>query len=333
MALDPLGWTPVFFSEIDPFACAVLKHHYPTVPNYGNMVDYKEWPDATLDVLIAGTPCQDFSIAGLRAGIGGARGNLTLAFLGVVERFRPRVVLWENVPGVLSVGRGRAFGAFLGGLAQLGYGFAHRLLDAQFFGVPQRRERIFVVAHSGTRWQRSAAVLFERESLSRNPPPRREPREISSEALEGGADLGRGGELVSGTLQAAGKAAGTATLQDAEAGLLIPTAYGGNNQAGAIEVATAVRAHPSEADVSSSITAKTHGSSTDRGTRIVSATRVRRIMPVEAERLQGFPDGYTAIPYRGSTAKDAPRYRALGNSMAVPVIRWLGERIQMVDSL
>lgn len=365
VALEPLGWKPVFFSEIEPFACAVLKHRYPDVPNYGDMTRYKEWPDATLDVLIAGTPCQDFSVAGLREGIDAPRGNLTLTFLGVIERYRPERVLWENVPGVLSSDGGRALGAFLGGLAQLGYGFSYRVLDAQFFGVPQRRERVFVVGHSRGRWQRSAAVLFERESLSRNPPPSREAREDVAGTVTAGFGRRRGCGIepaqlaVAGTLGAGKKSAGTAITQDAQQGLLIPTttAYGGNNTAGAIEVATAVRAHPSphydfesETFVAHTLQAShdasadgggrgtplvpvTHGSSTDRGTRIATATSVRRIMPIEAERLQGFPDGYTRIPYRGGLAKDGPRYRALGNSMAVPVIRWIGERMDLIERL
>ena len=148
-AWHPLGWRPAFFSEIEAFPSAVLKHHYPDVPNYGDMTKFKEWPDAAIDVLVGGTPCQSFSVAGLRKGLDDPRGNLTLVYLALAAKYRPAWVVWENVPGVLSDDEGRTFGAFLGGLAKLGYGFAYRVLDAQFFRVAQRRRRVFVVGHLG----------------------------------------------------------------------------------------------------------------------------------------------------------------------------------------
>ena len=163
----------MFFSEIEPFPCAVLAHHYPDVPNYGDMTKFKEWPDATIDVLVGGTPCQSFSVAGLRKGLEDPRGNLMLTYLAIAERYRPQWIVWENVPGVLSSNGGRDFGAFLGAVGQLGYGWAYRVLDAQWFGVAQRRRRVFVVANARG-WQRAAAVLFERESLRRDSSPSRE---------------------------------------------------------------------------------------------------------------------------------------------------------------
>lgn len=176
----PLGWKPKFFSEIEPFPCAYLAHHYPNVPNLGDMTKWKDWPDATLDVLAGGTPCQDYSVAGKRAGMAGERGGLTLTFLEIVDRYRPRWVVWENVPGVLSSNGGRDFAAFLGDLGQRGYGFAYRVLDAQFTrtrrfprAVPQRRRRVWVVGYLGD-WRPAAAVLFDAQSLQGNPPPRRE---------------------------------------------------------------------------------------------------------------------------------------------------------------
>lgn len=146
-----LGWEAVAFSEIEPFPCALLAHHYPSVPNLGDLMNYETWqiPAGAVDLLVGGTPCQSFSVAGNRSGLEDPRGRLMLSFLGVAERLRPRWIVWENVPGVLSSNRGRDFGAFLGALGKLGYGWAYRVLDARWFGVPQRRRRVFVVGHSG----------------------------------------------------------------------------------------------------------------------------------------------------------------------------------------
>ncbi|WP_254224021.1 DNA cytosine methyltransferase, partial [Burkholderia multivorans] len=189
----PLGWRTAFVSEIEPFPCAVLAHHYPSVPNLGDMTNFKEWPDAAIDLLVGGTPCQSFSVAGLRKGLADPRGNLMLTYLAIAKRYAPRWLVWENVPGVLSSNGGRDFGTFLGGLAELGYGFAYRVLDAQFFGVAQRRRRVFVVGHLGD-WRRAAAVLFERESLLGHPAPSRETRQGIAPTLSartrGGGGLG-----------------------------------------------------------------------------------------------------------------------------------------------
>ena len=191
VAWHPLGWVPAAFAEIEKFPRAVLAHHYPTIPNYGNIAKFKEWPDADVDVLVGGTPCQSFSVAGLRKGLDDPRGNLALVFLAIADRYRPRWVLWENVPGVLSSDGGRDFGSFLRAQAELGYGFAYRVLDAQYFGVPQRRRRVFVVGHLGD-WRRAAAVLFERESMSGSPAPSREAR--GRIALPVTTRIDRGGE-------------------------------------------------------------------------------------------------------------------------------------------
>jgi len=167
VAWHGLGWEPVGFSEIEPFPCQLLAERFPTVPNLGDMTKYREWPieRGTVDLLVGGTPCQAFSVTGLRKGLEDPRGNLALTFVGMVDWYRPEWVVWENVPGVLSSSGGRDFGAFLGALGQLGYGFAYRVLDAQHFGVPQRRRRVFVVAHSSGDPRRAGAVLFEPESL------------------------------------------------------------------------------------------------------------------------------------------------------------------------
>lgn len=182
VAWHPLGWNAVAYSEIEKFPSQVLAHHYPNTPNLGDMTKFKEWKiDDTIDLIVGGTPCQAFSVAGLRKGLADPRGNLTLTYLAMVEHFRPRWLVWENVPGVLSDKSG-AFGSLLGGLGELGYGWAYRVLDAQFFGVAQRRRRVFVVGYAGA-WQRAASVLFEPESLRGDSAPSRKAREGAAEGL------------------------------------------------------------------------------------------------------------------------------------------------------
>ena len=180
VAWHSLGWKPAFFSEIEKFPREVLSHHYPEVPLHGDFTTIGENDYGSIDLLVGGTPCQSFSIAGLRKGLDDDRGNLALEFLKLAQRKRPTWLVWENVPGVLSSNGGRDFGSFLGGLVECGYGFAYRVLDAQHFGVPQRRRRVFVVGYLGD-WRPAAAVLFERESMSGNPAPSREKRKDVTE--------------------------------------------------------------------------------------------------------------------------------------------------------
>ena len=306
VAWHGLGWTPAWFSEIEPFPCAVLKHHFPAVPNHGDMSKFEVWPDESINLLVGGTPCQSFSVAGLRKGLDDPRGNLMLTFGAIAQRFRPEWLVWENVPGVLSSNGGRDFGTFLGMLAELGYGFAYRILDAQYFGVAQRRRRVFVVANARS-WQRAAAVLFERHSLQGHPAPERKARGEIAERFRASVD---------GSWWDGGQVAATLTKQNA----------GGNQRMPDKDNFNAV--------VTGAITARFGGNAmgapeVDAGLYIPVAMRVRRLTPVECERLQGFPDGYTNIPWRKKPeAPDGPRYKALGNSMAVPVMRWIGERIQ-----
>jgi len=289
-AWHPLGWKAAFYSEIDAFPRAVLQHHFLNTPIHGDFTTIQEHDYDPIDLLVGGTPCQSFSIAGLRKGLADERGNLTLEFIRLAQRLRPQWVVWENVPGVLSQDKGRAFGSLLGGLAECGYGFAYRVLDAQYFGTPQRRRRVFVVGYLGD-WRPAAAVLFERESLCGDITPHR-----------------KAGEDVAKTLTT-----GTGKRYDFET-----------------EDFVVIPQH----SVATMDVAGTMGSTTvasDRaaaGYMALHAGRVRRITPRECERLQGFPDDYTLIPYRGKPAADSPRYKALGNSMAVPVMKWLGERIQ-----
>ncbi len=529
VAWHPLGWEPAAFSEIEPFPRAVLAHHYPAVPCHGDFTTIQENDYGAIDLLVGGTPCQDFSVAGLRAGITGERGNLTLEFIRLAQRKKPKWLVWENVPGVLSSDDGRAFSAFLGGLAELGYGFAYRILDAQYFGVPQRRRRVFVVGYLGD-WRPAAAVLFELESLQRDITPGRKARERIADSLTVGANqcsgrpndfvehdiahtleastggvcgkegrgliaadiasclettcndysradgfnmiahslrgegfdasedgTGRGIPLVpenpiafSGKdygadaadnaptlramghdkshanaggqiavaipLQEIGKRTGVSAAdpgvgigigQDGDAMFTLQAAaqhgiaFAQNSRdevrmlAGDGDLAGALSAQPGmkqqtfvafepgsiarnagptglsetcstlRAEMGDNQPAVLHpldlrNAMRDPGKKdavnrqgcgidgagdpaptvstahmpgIISSMVVRRLTPRECERLQGFPDDYTLIPYRGKLAADGQRYKALGNSMAVPVMRWLGERIQLIDSL
>lgn len=553
VAWEPLGWKPVGFAEVEPFCRALLKHYWPGVRNHGDFTKLSGMFIPAADLLVAGTPCQDFSVAGLRAGLDGTRGNLTLEWLALVERTRFRWLVWENVPGVLSLDEGRVFGLILTRLAELGYGFAYRILDAQHFGVPQRRRRIFLVGYLGD-WRPAAAVLFERSSLLWNPAPSRPAREESAGTLGGGSGergwcddtdratfvadpltaneghtwshAGKGhrthnvipelshavrprqeskcndadridyipeiamsisardfkgayperssSTVVAHTLRADGFDAsedGTgrgpplivAHYQDSQFGAkeydtaairagripehsmvvhslhdmghgvsedgtgrgapIIPilevgsdrrndkrdglgigsegdpmfTLQSGKQHAIAFrtnqtsaqgpihseEVTdTLAQDHPpavafkenQRAEVTEDDTAAlTNGggkpgqgypailSFTERSRpkgrnlefqedtayaltnpgsggrthsrQLLHQARVRRLTPIECERLQGFPDNYTRVVYRGKLAADGPRYRALGNSMAVPVMRWIGKRIQAVEEL
>jgi DNA (cytosine-5)-methyltransferase 1 len=388
VAWHHLGWEPVGFSEIEPFPAAVLKHRFPHVPNYGDMTKFEEWPiePGTVDLLVGGTPCQSFSVAGLRKGLEDPRGNLMLTYLAIAARLRPRWIVWENVPGVLSSNGGRDFGTFLGALGELRYGFAYRVLDAQYVrvgrwprAVPQRRRRVFVVGCLGDGTAAADA--------------------------EGGA---RGGCWWDGT-----DCAGTLTKQNAGGGqrmpdkdnlgaVLQPIGYRWQNNRDGLQQDDAVAAmrastgssgfhemnHPVVVQPVPFTKSKRAQSVTDDETwvdgqvnptlslfdqgdtrattvavgfnwqngggygnaneglgitvegtgplqrcntpAVAQAMTVRRLTPRECERLQGFPDDYTLIPWRKKQAEDCPdgpRYKALGNSMACHCMAWIGERI------
>ena len=455
VAWHPLGWIPAFFSEIDSGPCKVLAHHYPTTPNYGDMTNFKEWPYEKLDILVGGTPCQSFSVAGLRKGLDDPRGNLMLTFLAIAKRYSPQWVVWENVPGVLSSHKGLDFDTFLKGLAELGYGFAYRVLDAQHFGVPQRRRRVFVIGCLGD-WRSSAAVLFEQHSLQGHTAPRREKGqevtdiagtlaanggglnrpagnankldfcitvgsgEISKTLMAGhnkqdpevesyaityalaGNTIGRQPENggngngyddsgVSYTLtktdvhavcypintqiatrhEAMGEGTGMGIADDGAVAYTLQAAHShavaysfdslasnsmksknpnsGCNQVdvakcldtsalnpacnqGGIAVAHAItfnaQGSSSQGDSVSERIAPTLDKS--KTPAVMYKMQVRRLMPIECARLQGFPDDYLSqVP--GSS--DSAMYKAFGNSMAVPVMKWIGERIQIVHTL
>ncbi len=432
VAWKPLGLDPRWFSEIEPYPCAVLDHHHPEAPNLGNMENLLDGrPPADIDVLVGGTPCQSFSVAGLGEGLDDDRGNLALVFCELARQLRPRWVVWENVPGVLSNDDGRAFGSILGALDKLGYGFAWRVLDAQHFGVPQRRRRVFVVGYLGD-WRRAAAVLFEPESLRGNSQARPPSREDVAGTVTASAAKRRGsGQQPETLVNAEGSDGATLTAAnlsktvnnqtplvfkpshftrgkdgapaeiapplsaDADKGdqdpLVFQSRYTRNGRGAPSKVApnltgqsgrtgkgdsaplvfdptqithpenrtrdldnapslgatthaptVAYHVRPSsgqgteiradETDVAYGVTAESDAKQTDRGTRVLQGA-VRRLTPLECERLQGFPDGYTAIQFLGKPASDSQRYRALGNSMAVPVMRWLGARLVFVDQL
>ena len=433
VAWHPLGWAPAWFAEIEPFPSAVLAHHWPTVPNLGDFTAIRDKVAAgevdAPDILVGGTPCQAFSVAGLRQSLDDKRGQLTLEFVRLANAIdsarslrgkRPVTVVWENVPGVLNT-PDNAFGCFLAGLvgeddplvapggrwSNAGYvrgparAAAWRILDAQYFGVAQRRRRVFVVASAGG--IRPESVLFELDGVRRDSAPRREAgqgttndvapcltsggmgverigdtrgqdpvvavpdvigtltkqfgnQSIGAPEVDAGLYLpvsatgdvfhtlraegfdasedgtGRGVGAVAVTILEVGKRTGTSTT-DPRAGLGI--AEDGDPmyalQAGAqhgVAVAFGVSENPDLAHClrSGASKADKHESTT----YVVPGMQVRRLTPTECERLQGFPDGHTLIPWRGKPAEDCPdgpRYKALGNSMAVPVMRWIGARI------
>jgi DNA (cytosine-5)-methyltransferase 1 len=485
-AWHPLGWTPAAFAEIEPFPSAVLAHHYPGVPNLGDFTTVAERLRdlGSIQLAVGGTPCQGFSGAGLGGGLADPRSLLTLHFARLAYLSGAHWLVWENVPGVLSVNGGRDFAAVLGAFTGLRvpvpdggwsnsgiigggpgcFGCAYRVLDAQHFGVPQRRRRVFVVGYLGD-WRPAAAVLFERHSLSGNPPPRRKAGTRVAGTLEaragtGGYDPGAHGaacghlvaDRVAPTLGASG--AGTARSGNAhtEAEFLIhaPVAFdwqsGGDVRHNVSALHTSAlqacqtpavlafdttqvtsalnRSSPKPGDPCHPLAAGAHppalafaiqeradsegpggpggkgwteglaytmearhrpqsvavdnyngkidgevaatlgtksGDGVSSGPAVLTHSAVRRITPVEAERLQGFPDGYTLIPgdYRPRKAEDraetvlylraagyspaeaealadapdGPRYKALGNSMAVPVMAWIGRRIAAVEAL
>jgi len=318
-----MGWTPAWFSEIEPFPSAVLAHHYPNVPNLGDMTKFQEWPDEPVDLLVGGTPCQSFSVAGLRKGLADPRGNLMHTFLAIAQRQRPRWIVWENVPGVLSSNGGRDFGTFLGALGELGYGFAYRVLDAQWFGVAQRRRRVFVVGYLGD-WKRAAAVLFKREGVRRDTPPSREARKGTAANVEGSVEL-------CGPLNARDyKDPGTDGMNRNSA-KMVPVAQPIPYDFFQI-TAPVNRQSRSPGDPCHTL-ARDNAAHATILQPAQTAMQVRRLTPVECERLQGFPNGYTNIPWRKKPeAPDGPRYKALGNSMAVPCMAWIGKRIAMVEA-
>lgn len=405
VAWEPLGWQPAWFAEIEPFPCAVLAHHWPHVPNHGDMTllvgKILSGAVEAPDILVGGTPCQAFSVAGLRGSLDDERGNLTLVLIRILDaidfiRARngqpPCILVWENVPGVLNT-KDNAFGCFLGGLAgeslplepagkkwtNAGAVFgpareiAWRILDAQYFRVPQRRRRVFAVASAGS--IRPAEILFERQSQAGHPAAGAEAGQNSAAFIEGSFGTYKQ-SAVCGTVRASGGAVqgGSETLlacrmrgfgdytadstastvkardhkdatdlivvhgrQDpctSDQAFALDCQHSGNTNVVCIH-GNIINKNPEGTSGGNGMGAIQDGTSytltaTDRHA-VSDGLQVRRLMPVECERLQGFPAGHTQITWRGKSAADCPdslRYKAIGNSMAVPVMRWIGARIE-----
>ena len=340
----------------------MLQHHYPHVPNYGDMTKYKEWniEPNTVDLLVGGTPCQSFSVAGIRRGLADPRGNLMLTYGAIADYLRPTWIVWENVPGVLSSNGGKDFGAFIGMLGELGDGFAYRILDAQYYGVAQRRRRVFVVGYLGD-WRRAAQVLFESESLCGHIAPSREKGERIAPTVTNGPPFSRTGnervEAEAMVVMATGHTSSeicegyTPTLTAHNKKKAPILCHGTQDPCVSKDVAFALgRNNGQENVLSYGIPGNWIGRQPENGGNAVEPMHnvapcltvadrhgvvinysVRRLTPKECERLQGFPDDYTRISYRGKDRGQCPdgaRYKAIGNSMAVPVMKWIGERIQ-----
>lgn len=301
VACEGMGWEALAFAEIDPFPSAVLAERFPNVPNLGDVtkVKWKKYK-GKCDLVVGGSPCQSFSIAGKREGLQGESG-LMFEYIRAVCEIRPRWFLWENVPGALSSEGGEAFRQLLSEMDKLGYGLAWRILDAQFFGVAQRRRRLFLVGHLGA-CPPPIGVLIEPESMR--------------------GDLESSAEKRANLAKEAGRSPCSAgfepiTMADLNANTAI-----GYDMVGTLKVG---------GDAPSVCYRERAGG--DKGALVSEA--VRRLTPRECERLQGFPDDWTKIPYRGKPADecaDGPRYKAIGNSMAVSVMRWIFKRIEAYDA-
>jgi len=404
-AVHPLGWKPLWFSEIEPFPKAVLAHRHPGVPDLGDMTTIpariRNGEVPAPDVFIGGTPCQSFSVAGLRKGLADPRGQLTRTFVEILDALDdvrtqdgkpPAICLWENVPGVLS-DKENAFGNFLAALVGedepllpagprwtdagcvLGptRAAAWRILDAQYFGVAQRRRRVFVVISARAGGVDPVEVLLVEPGVRRDPPTRGEAQQDaaadprgSTAPSNGERDPGERGVgisgAVSGTLDASyHKGCGSANYgerevvaqaypelpevawclqhrdakgadSDTKPGHVIPVqAAGGFFDQVSTFTAPATGTF-ARSDVATTMLKHTGmgAGETQNPAFVQHGMSVRRLTPVECERLQGFPDNHTLIPWKGKPASDCPdgpRYKALGNSMAVPVIAWIARKI------
>jgi len=374
VAWQPLGMRCAWTSEIERFPIETVEQRW-GFTNLGDMTKINTGEaineHGRINLLVGGTPCQSFSVAGLRKGLDDPRGNLALVFLRLLDDLRPEWVVWENVPGVLSSSEGRDFGSFLGGLEELGYGWAYRVLDAQYvrveshpYAVPQRRRRVFVVGYLGD-WRRAAAVLFEREGMFGHPPPSRQSRKtIAADVAPCLVSSGRGVERSGDTrgqdpVVAVVARSLTARMDGSPcvdrgpemivqpfpvANCMTRRMHKGINstvdegQTPVIGIRKSKRAQVVDGDeswVDDGVSNTLNGFDVGdvRSTSLAVDMSARRLTPRECERLQGFPDDYTLIQYRGKPATDSPRYKGLGNTMSVNVMSYIGQRIILANSI
>lgn len=332
-AWNSLGFKAEVFSEIDSFCNEVLKKRYPNVPNIGDItkVDWRDF--GNIDIVIGGSPCQSFSIAGKREGLRGESG-LMYEYIRAVREIMPRYFIWENVPGALSSEGGEAFGQLLSEMDDLGYGLAWRVLDAQFFGVPQRRRRVFLVGCAGG-GKRATEILFEPESVRWDYPSSKDKRETLAAFAPGRSRRSSGGMPGKATTCLADDTAKAAL--DVELCGTLKVGGRGPIIARTMQMRCGCEGGGKGALIADEMSATLSTSNNQvlfnpiKQPAKAAKYEVRRLTPTECERLQGFPDGWTDVEYKGKQAPDTQRYKALGNSMAVPVIRWIGERVAMVD--
>ena len=358
LAWMPLGWEAAWFSEIEPFPCAVLKERFPNVPNLGDMTKIEgEKYRGTVDLLVGGTPCQGFSVAGKQGGLNDPRSALCLSYCRLLETMRPRWFVWENVPGVFSTNKGADFRAFLREIDAIGYSCAWRVLDAQYVrvdgfprAVPQRRRRVFVVGHLGGDWRYPASVLFEPGCLPRDTPPRRvKGKGFTGNFTSGAGETGRlwdaGG--VNPTLNQRNSVSGIIGASNQELlsqnanGIVISIASGQAGELGCVGEEVSQTLSRDNGGFSYIVAASSMGGQGAKAgiggcnlPLVQQKLAVRRLLPLECERLMGFPDNWTRIPWRGKPEEqcpDSPRYKACGNSMCVNVMRWIGMRIEYVE--
>lgn len=389
VAWKSLGWEPLGFAEIEPFPSAVLAHHYPNTKNYGDIIKYKEWgiETGTVDLVCGGPPCQAFSIAGQRAGMADPRGNLTLTYLALVDHLKPRWIVYENVPGLLSSNGGADFARFIEGLALCGYHCAWRVYDpAQSFGrhrLPQRRRRVFLVGYLGA-WEPPASVLFKPQGCGWDSAEgNTQGQDATSSPFKSVGNEGSGIGLTKPIPFRKSRRAQSVddwetwvsdgyanTLNLFDCGdtrtthaVVEPQLFENHGQdsrvKGPLEIAPTVAAkygtgggnvplvnepitfqpgnlmRKAGADPTTTSVRSLGANMGDQRPHICFNYVVRRLTVNECLRLQGFPDNYTAIPWRGKPADqcpDGPQYKAIGNSWAVTVARHIGEQIQLWES-
>lgn len=340
VAWKDLDWECVGVCEIDKFASAVLKHHYPTVPNYGDITTLSEeklneikntHADEPL-LVIGGSPCQSFSICGRKEGLDDPRGNLMFEYVRVVETLQPKYFIWENVPNVLSKGMSAAFGTLLRSMVECGYSIGWRVLDAQHFGVAQRRRRVFLIGCIGE--ESPFEILFESQSMQGSSESSRKVQQDNpSNTTSSPSKHHRVRPKLEFVSMLKNTQSSTSCYEPADVSFTLTANMG----TGGGHVPMISDPKPTRNKVGTLCARDFKGPSREwvnQGKFIPHMGKVRKLTPIECERLQGFPDNYTRISWNGKDEDNcpvSPRYKTLGNSMAVPVMRWLGERIDMYE--